>query len=156
MLEIRRRRFFSKGYIAEENGVVVAELSQSAWRARGEMMIDGKSFVIKKQGALKETFTLWDGDLPLVEVRQIGAFRSTFEFNSGGGSYRMRRKAWYSSSYLVERNSMVVGSVRPRGLFASGVIVELPTQLPLAARVFIGWIALVRQEAAAAAAVAGA
>ena len=41
---------------------------------------------------------------------------------------------------LVESEGSVVGSIHSRGPLLSGAIVDLPDALPLALRVFIGWI----------------
>ena len=152
MLELRKRSLFSNEYIAEENGVVVAELSQSFWRNRGEIRVEGVRMRLKKRGILRDTFTLLDDDVPLVSVEQSNVIGSKLVFNCEGRNFEICRKAWYSSTLLVKCEGEVVGSVRSRGMFSSGAIAELPTDLSIAIRVFIAWIAMVRWAAAAAAA----
>ena len=155
MLELKKRSLFSSEYVARENGVVVGELSRSKWRDQGEITVQGKSLKLKKRGALKDTFTLFDGDAAIVEVTQPSALRSKLAFQYDEKDFEIRDKAWYSSTMLVESGGSVVGSVSSRGPFSSGAIVALPDSLPLAAKVFIGWVAMVRWDSAAAAAAAG-
>ena len=152
MLELRKKGVFSNEYLAEENGTVVAELSRSSWRAQGEITVEGHRLKLKKHGALKDTFALYYGDAKVVEVTQPRALQSRLVFTHEGKDYEIRNKAWYSSTMIVESAGNVVGSVRPRGIFATGAVVELSDSLPLVLRVLIGWIAMVRWEEAAAAA----
>ncbi len=158
MLELRKKSLFSNEYVAEENGNVVAELSRSRWREQGEIKVHGRSLKLKKQGVLRDTFAVFDGDTVIVEVAQPSSLRSRLTFQFDGRDFEIRDKAWYSSTLLVKSGGSVVGSVRSRGLFFARTIVELPDSLPLALRVFIGWIAIVRwaEDEAAAAGAGGA
>ena len=96
-------------------------------------------------------FTLFDEDAAILQVKQPRVLRHKLEFQYDGGDFEIRDKAWYSSTVLVESRGSRVGNVRRRGVFSTGATVDLPDSLPLAVRVFIGWIAMVRWDAAAAA-----
>ena len=151
MIELKKRSLFSSEYVARDNGVVVGELSRSKWRDQGRFTVQGRDLKLKREGALKDTFTLFDGDAAILQVKQPRVLRHKLEFQYDGRDFAIRDKAWYSSTVLVESGGSLVGSVRKRGLFSTGATVDLPDSLPLAVRVFVGWIAMVRWDAAAAA-----
>lgn len=146
MLELRKKKFFSNEYVAEENGAVVAELNLSVWRSQGELTIQGRSLKLKKRGALRDTFELLDGDTALIEVAQPSAWRSRLRFRYEQRDFEIVDKAWYSSTLLLKAGESVVGSISSRGLFAEGAKVDLPDSLPLALRVFVGWIAMIHWD----------
>ena len=157
MLELCKKGFFSNDYVARDHGYVVAELDRATWRQRAEITIQGKKLRMEKHGSFKDTFILFEGDTALVEVKQPKAMHSRLEFRWEGRDYAIRDRKWYRSEVVVESGGAEIGSVRFRGLFASTVNVELPDTMPVALRVFIGWIVIVRHdEHAAAAAGAGA
>ena len=156
MIELRRNKPFSREYVAKENGTVVAELSRAIWRRRAEMNCQGHTLRLKRQGAAKSTYALRDGDATIAEVEKPSVLRSRLAFRYGGNDFEIVDKAWYSQKLLVKSGGSVVGSIRRRGVFASGALVDLPDDLPLALRVFVGWIGMVRWDDEASAAVAGA
>lgn len=156
MLELRKKNLFSNEYVAEENGIVVAELSRSRWREQGEITVQGRSLKLKKQGVLRDTFAVFDGDTAIVEVAQPSVWRSRLVFQFAGRGFEICDKAWYSSTLLVKSGGSVVGSIRSRSLFAAGALVDLPDSIPLGLRVFIGWLAMIRWDEAAAAGAAAA
>lgn len=101
-------------------------------------------------GDVIDTFGLFDGDAAVVEVTQPSGWRPRLVFHFDERDFEILQKAWYSSTLLVKSGGLVVGSIRPSGLFAAGANVDLPDSLPLALRVFIGWIAMIRWDEAAA------
>lgn len=152
MLKVRKKNFLSNDYVAEESGVVVAELRRSRWRAQAEIAVQGRSLRLQKHGVLRDTFAVLDGDIPIIEVTQPTLWRSRLTFKFDGTEFQIMGKAWYSSRLLVKSGGAVVGSIRTRGLFVAGANVDLPDNLPLAVRVFVGWIAMIRWDEGAAAA----
>ncbi|MBK6900631.1 MAG: hypothetical protein IPH09_15725 [bacterium] len=121
MLELRKKKFFSNEYVAEENGAVVAELNLSVWRSQGELTIQGRSLKLKKRGALRDTFELLDGDTALIEVAQPSAWRFRLRFRYEQRDFEIVDKAWYSSTPAPQggrvgcRQHQFEGSVRRRG-----------------------------------------
>lgn len=154
MLYLRRERWFSNDYVVEEDGTIVANLSRSAWRNRGEITVAGRRLQVKRRGAFRDTFALYDGNEALLEIVQPAALRSKLVFAYEGRSFDVGNRAWYSSTQIVEAGGQIVGCVRSRGLFSGGAVADLPDDLPLAVRVFIAWIALVRWDDEVATAVA--
>ncbi len=144
MLHLRKKSLFSNKYIAEEEGIAVAELSLSRWRSQAELTIQARGLKLTKQGILKDSFGLLDGNSVIVKVTQPSGWRPRFVFHFDERDFEIRHKAWYSSTLLVKSGESVVGSIHPRGLFATEANVDLPDSLPLALRVFIGWIAMIR------------
>lgn len=149
MLHLRKKSLFSNEYIAEEEGIAVAELSRSWWRTQAELTVQEQGLWLTKQGVLKGTFGLFDGDAAIVKVTQPSGWRPRLVFQFDEREFEIRQKAWYSSTLLVKSNGSVVGSIRPKGLFATEANVDLPARFPLAIRVFIGWIAMICWDEAA-------
>lgn len=146
MIELRKKGFFSSEYVAEENGDIVATLSRSMWRHQGSVIIQGKTLTLKKQGVLKDRFTLFEEDTPILEVTQPKAFRHRLEFQYNQSNFKIRDKTWYNTTLLVESEGSTVGSIKSKGLFSSRAIIDLSDNFPLTIRVFIGWIAMERWD----------
>ncbi len=147
MLQIRRAGLFSSDYIVKENGAVVATLSRSRWRDRGEIAIQGESLRVRRKGAIKNTYVLERDEVVLAEVKREGLFRSRFVFEHHGYRYTIRRKA-FSTVFKIKSNGHVAGTIKQKGFFFRGAVGELPEDWTLSIRVFVMWIALVRWKAA--------
>lgn len=146
MIELQNKGFFSKEYIALENGTVIAELSREIWRERAEMICQGRILKLKRHGTLKSTYILYDEDTTIFEVKTPSVMGSKFTFRYSGKDFELINKAWYSETLLVKSDDKVIGTITPKSLFSCNTLIELPDYLPLSLRVFIAWIGMVRWE----------
>lgn len=146
MLELQNKGFFSKEYVALENGIIIAELSREIWRAKAEMTCQGRMLKLKRYGKLKSTYLLYEGDTTIVEVKTSDIKSSKFTFRHSGKDYELVNKAWYSEILLVKSENEIIGTIIPKSLFSCNAIIELPDYLPLALKVFIAWVGMVHWE----------
>ena len=153
MLEIIIKSTFSNDFIAKENGVVVAKLDLANWSQTASVEIEGATYDFKKTGLLNDIYTLYYGGLKLLEVEQPSAWNSKLIFHLDQKEYVLDTKNWFSSAIKVEQDGNVSGDIHSTGLLTSTIVVDLPDTLPLSIRVFVGWIAILRSEEMAAAAI---
>ncbi len=153
MIELQPKNLLSGNYLAVERGVVIAELSPSLWRSRGEITVQGRRLKLEQSGAAG-ALALRDGDIVVATMTRPSAWRSKLVFQFGGGELEVVERAWYSSTRLVRSGGVVVGRIRARGFWAGGVVVELPEVVPVALRLLIGWV-VVSQDVAVALAAGG-
>ena len=148
MLELLKKGFFSRQYIAKENGAFVAEISISWNHKQSIITIQGRSLRVEKQKVDRYAFTLYDGETTLAEVRLnqnhcVGGLCVQYD----NQQFVLVNKSWWYPMLLVKSGESLVGDVQMRSIqlkrmFADGICVNLPNDLPLALRVFICWIFL--------------
>lgn len=151
MIEAVPKSWFSGDYRLRQPHGTVAELDVSAWREKAEFDIQGGHYQLYREGHPSRAFVLMRGSQLLARALKPSAFRSRFEVQVGGRTLELRPQGW-RSDFILYDGAVPVGSVRRAGAFSRRVIIDLPDDWPLAAQVFVFWLALLiwnRQQAAA-------
>lgn len=146
MLELRRKRLLSSAYVVEEEGKPVADLVRSRWRGRARLTTRGESFGMSKRGFLRLTYTLRQGETDLLQAQEANLLGSRLLFTYGSRHFQIHREAWFSSTLVVEADGSEIGNIKRRDFLAGGARIQLPDNLPLEVRAFLGWIAVVQWE----------
>jgi hypothetical protein len=146
MLELRRQGMVANVYAVKENGATVGVLTRSRWRARAEAVLSGRRMALAKRGFLRPTFTLCEGRTVIAKVEQPSALRSRLQLRIDGREAVMRNRRWYCTTFVVESGRSIIGGIRRKGWLHQVTLVDLPASVPLAQRVFLGWIAIVRWD----------
>ncbi|HEX2206805.1 MAG TPA: hypothetical protein VHG93_03930 [Longimicrobium sp.] len=152
MIEAVPTSWFSGDYLLQQPHGTVAELDVSAWREKAEFEVQGGRYRLSREGMRSGAFVLESQGQMLARAVKPSAFRARFEVQFAGRTYELRRGGWASSSFGVFAGHQQVGSVRRAGVFSRRAYIDLPDDWPLAAQVFIFWLALViwnRERAAA-------
>jgi hypothetical protein len=148
VIVIHRASFLSADYIAEENGVLVAKINRSRWRNGAELTVQERVMRLKRHGFITGTFTLYDADTPVFEVIQPGAWRasSRLMFTFENNEYEIvNNRSILATKMLIKSRGSVVGSIKTKGiLWSTGVKIDMPPSFPIALRVFLGWLAMIR------------
>ena len=150
MIEAVPTRWFSGDYRLQQPHGTVAELNVSAWREKAEFQIQGGRYRLDREGRPSRAFVLMRGGELLARAIKPSAFRSRFEVQFAGHAFELRPQGWRSDFVLYD-GTVQVGSVRRAGAFTRRAIIDLPEVWPLAAQVFVFWLALLiwnRQQAA--------
>ena len=148
MLELIRKTALSHDFIARENGLVVAEIDRATWSQNATVEIQGIAYQFKKTGVMNNVYTLSVGNLEIIEVEQASAWQSKLVFRLDEKEYVLDTKSWFSSDLKMEQDGKIIGDIHSASMLSSTLVVDLPETLPLAVRIFTGWIALLRIEAA--------
>jgi len=146
MTVLRNKGFFSKKYIAEENGTVIAELNRDMWHQRAEMKCLGRTLKLTCLNLVKSTYALCDGDTKIAEIKMSNIMGTKLSFQYLDNDFELVKKAWYSEILLLKSNDSVVGSIRPKDWFSCDAVIDLPNYLPLSLRIFIAWVGVIRWE----------
>jgi hypothetical protein len=151
VIEAVPTRWFSGDYRLQQPHGTVAELDISAWREKAEFDVEGGRYQLDREGRPTRAFVLMRGGELLARAIKPSAFRSRFEVQFAGRTFELRREGW-RSDFSLYAGTERIGSVRRAGAFTRRAIIELPDDWPLAAQVFVFWLALLiwnRQQAAA-------
>lgn len=152
MIEAVPRRWFSNDFLLQQAHGTVADLDVSNWREKGEFDVAGGHYRLYREGTASGAFVLEGSGGIVARAVKPSAFQARFELQVGHRSFTLRRLRWWRSDFVLFEGETQVGSVRRAGAFTRRTLVELPGDLPLAAQVFVFWLALViwtREQAAA-------
>jgi hypothetical protein len=152
MLEVRKVHCLSNRHVVSQDGTDVVELVRSRWRSRAEFTFQGRTFQLRKQGLFRSTYALMEKDSLLVEATRPSSWRSRLVFHADGRDFEIRNRSVFSSALVVKSGEALVGSIIPKGVLTTRLLVDLPDTLPMHLRVFMAWVALVLRDEAAAAA----
>lgn len=165
VIELRKKHPYSQNYVAVEDGHTVA-LLRRPWVGNPEITLEDKCFACNRGSKVDGVFRLMDGNVALVElakrriahredsdndgvvarlgkfVRRLIEFDLVFQFDSR--EFRIRNESLTSPTLLLfeGQEQSPIGDVISVGTFRSGVLITLPTRLPLWLRVFIGWVGI--------------
>ena len=144
--------WFSSDYRLQQPHGTVTEIDVSGWREKAEFEVHGGQYRLSREGLASGAFVLESDGKMLARAVKPSAFRARFQVQFGGRTFELRRGGW-SSNFGLFDGATQVGSIRRAGMFTRRAIIELPHDWPLAAQVFVFWLALViwnRDQAAAA------
>lgn len=159
VIELRKKHPFTRDYAAVEDGHTVAQLSRP-WGNNPKIILEDKRFTCNRGSKGRDdAFWLMDGDAALVEmvkrgiagredsdndggiarlgkfVRRLVEFEVAFQFDAQ--EFRIRMESITRQTLLVFEGESPIGGVRLTGTFRSGMLITLPTRIPLLLRVFV-------------------
>jgi hypothetical protein len=148
------KRWFSNDYRLQQAHGTVADLDVSGWKEAAEFDVAGGRYRLYRQRMASGAFVMDQGGNVVARAVKPSALQARFELQVGRRSFTLRRPRWWRSDFALLEGETQVGRVRRAGAFTRRTLVELPDDLPLAAQVFVFWLALViwTREAAAASA----
>jgi hypothetical protein len=154
VIEAVPKRWFSNDYRLLQPHGPVAELDVSGWKEAAEFDVAGGRYRLYRERMASGAFVLEGSGGIVARAVKPSALKARFEIQIGGRLFALRRPRWWRSDFALFEGQTQVGSVRRAGAFTRRTIIDLPHDLPLAAQVFVFWLALViwTREAAAASA----
>lgn len=162
MLQAITKGLFSNDYEIHRGGVKVALLDPSAWRERGEVEIEGKTYQLDREGLVGDFRLLDEMEHPLITATKPSALRSRFEVSYGERRYVLEKASFWSGGFAVReqipggtasgKDLRTVGTIAKEGVFSRRAVLDLPEDWPLPVQVFVFWLVVViwtRERAAA-------
>jgi hypothetical protein len=152
MLEAVPRGWFSNDYKVVQNGIQLVDFHRRWFRERGNITVEGTTYTIRREGGIG-AFVLESNGEVLVRARKPHAFTRTFEIDYNGTRYILRAQSAWRRTFVLQRGSEVIGSMRPKGTWSRNAVIDFPT-LPLHVAMFLAWLVIIlwqREEGAASA-----
>lgn len=153
MLEAVQKGILSGDFRLEREGEPIADLDVSTWGTRAGVRVDGVDYEMRREGLLSGDFVLEANGQTLARAEKPSALRSVFELSLGPRRYTMKKRSFFSSGFALLDGGRELGSLHRRGLLQRRVEIRLPDDWPVAAQVFVFWLAHIiwsREDAAAA------
>ena len=142
MLEATPKNWFSWNYTISDDSKKIADLDMSSWREKGELRIDGVSYVVRRKGFLSSTILLELNNTELAKASRSSVFRRSFSLEIEGKRYEIKRKSLLRRTIVLTNDLGAIGSVSPRSFLSRRTNVDLPENIDLPIRMFILWLAL--------------
>ena len=125
----------TSGFDLVGDDMLLATMEGSFWREGGSVRVGNDTWELRRQGW--STFRLVRNNLDEAVARAQGFFRSTFEIDHAGRTYRLARRSVWRRSYAVLEAGVEVGSIEPTSAWTNAAAVRLPDTMPLQLQVFI-------------------
>ena len=142
MLEAIPKSWFSWNFKISEDSKKIADLDMSSWREKGELRIDGVSYVVFRKGILSPTIVLEKNNAELAKATRSSIFRHSFLLVMEGKQYTLEKRSFFGRSIILKNDLGEIGSVSPRGFLSRRAHVDLPENIELPIRIFVIWLAL--------------
>ena len=142
MLEAVPKNWFSWNFKINEDSRKIADLDISSWREKGELRIDGASYVVFRRGILSPTIVLEQNNRELAKATRSSIFRHSFFLEMEGKQYTLEKRSFFSRTIVLKNDLGEIGSVSPRGFLSRRAEVDLPENMELPIRIFAIWLAL--------------
>lgn len=129
--------FGSRRWAIRRDGADIVELKMSLMREGAEFAIDRVPHEITRKGLMSAVHTLSRDGLPVAQARALGAFRTGFDVEHEGSTYRLTRPGLLARGFEVSRDGQRIGSIAPRKLLSNRSDIDLPDDVDLALQLFL-------------------
>jgi hypothetical protein len=153
MLEAVPTNIFANCIRLQQNNELVGEIAQSAWREKARLELQEGTYTLRREGFCTGDFLLERNDSVVARATKPSLFQCSFEVDLSTRHVTLRKQSIWSRRFAVFDGDKQVGSVYPLGMFTKRSGIDLPSDLTLADRTFLFWLAFLvwrRQNAAAA------
>ena len=142
MIEARPKRLFSWDYRLFEAGRPLTTLVTNTMRERARFELEGESYEIRRESGWG-AFVLTSATGEVCRAVKPSAFIRRFELTYEGVSYDWHAPSMLGRGFVLEDEQREVGTLAAEGLFSRAYVVDLPSTLPAAVRVFLVWLAVI-------------
>ena len=143
MLTAVPTRWFSWEFTVNDGPRTVATIDVSWWLEQGTLTVAGIEHRVYREGLLSGSFILEAAGSVVARATKPSAFRRAFAIDHGGRRYALQATAMLRRRMELLDGNRAIGSLSPQGVFTRRADVDLPTDLPLAVRVFVIWLAVI-------------
>lgn len=138
------RSIFSWDFDVVENGRTLCVIDQGFWGERASFQMEGRTYTLGRESGWGDFWVREGGAEGRIIVRatKTSVFRRRFDVVIDGVEFVLEPYSWFGWHYNLVGGGKAVGSIRRASFFRRGLVVDLPEQLPVAARVFLLWLVL--------------
>jgi hypothetical protein len=157
MLHATPRGLFTWGFTVHQGGDPVAEIDPSWLGESAEIRVGGQTYSAYRESMLAGTFVLQSGGRTVARARKVSAFVRAFDIDLAGRPLELMAASVWRREFGLFESGAQVGRISPVGWFGRRAVIDLPSDIPLPAQLFLFWLVLVLwRRAAGSAAAAGA
>ena len=154
MLRAVPKSWLSSDYRILENDTPIALINSSSWREAGELVIQGATCRVYREGLLSGAFVLeCDGSILARAVKPSAVYR-TFQVEHGEKKYTLEAESAWFRKFVLSEGGKPIGSVYPEHSLTRKAVVDLPEEIPLPVRIFMFWLVMILWKRASDAAAA--
>lgn len=147
MVQIRKTKVFSSRYAVTDSLGSVSEWTGRFGREGASAEIDGRRYVVRRDG--RKRFALEADGTELAAVERDGR---SWKLSTDGAEYGFAKRSAWRSTFELRSNGIAVGTVSRK---RRNVICELPDDVPATVQAFVGFVAMALWGREAAAVSAG-
>jgi hypothetical protein len=130
--------------VMDASGPVAHVVDRSWWSDKGELTVDGVTYIARREGIVSGAFVLESTGGVVMRAEKPSALRRSFIVEHAGRQYTLRAASAWRREFVLLDGSTRIGSISPEGIFTRRAAVDLPPTLPLTLRVFIVWLTVMR------------
>jgi len=137
------KRWYSWDFAVMRGDRTIAVLDLNSWRERADILIEGVTHRVFREGAFSGDFIIEREGHELARATKPSAFRHTFIVHYNGRDYTLRRQsAWRRTSVLME-GERVIGVISPESAWTRRADADLPSDWPVAIKAFVMWLVII-------------
>jgi hypothetical protein len=121
----------------------LAVLDLSAWRERADIMIDGGTHRVFREGAVSGDFIIERGGLKLARATKPSAFRNMFIVHYNGRDYTLRKRSVWGRTFELMDGERQIGSIERTSWWTRRAAADLPSDWPVPVKAFVIWLAII-------------
>jgi hypothetical protein len=143
MLQIEPTGWFSWEFTIVRSGRTLASLDISWWRDRGELVVDGATYAVVREGLVSSDFRLSTADgATVASATKPSILRRRFEVVHRGRTWTLEPRSAWGRAMTLLTNGRPVGDITPGGIWTRRATATLPEELSLPVQVFVVWLAV--------------
>jgi hypothetical protein len=142
MLTAIPRNWFSWDFTLVDEGHPLAEIGMSSWREKGTLTIANQTYRIFREGFFSGSFVLESSGAILARAAKPSAMTRRLIIDCNGSEFELKPVSAFTRKFQLLSRGAIVGTLSPRGFLSRRMNVELSPDLPLPARVFVVWLAV--------------
>ena len=113
-----------------------------AWvREAGEFDVAGSRYEIRRE-PMWGAFVLRSAGREIARATKA-TFSRSFSVSTEGAEYTLRAASAFQRKFVLERDGVKLGEIRPRSMFSRKCVVQLGSDLPLPLRIFLLWLVII-------------
>ncbi len=143
MLKVVPDGIFSRNFTVYNNGESVAIILPALMREKGELVFNGTSYRVYREGLLSGAFILEkEGTVISSAVKPDILFRS-YMVKAGEKVYALKAESVFGRRFLLFDEDRIIGSVQPENAFTRRGEIDLPDYIEPVVRIFMIWLVLI-------------
>jgi hypothetical protein len=136
------RNWFSWDFTLFDEGHSLAKIRMSSWREKGTLTIADQTYRVYREGLFSGSFILESRGTVLARAAKPSAMTRRLVVDCGGSEFELKPLSAFSRKFQLRSGGAIVGTLSPGGFLSRRMNVELSPDLPLPARVFVVWLAV--------------
>jgi hypothetical protein len=153
MLQAISNGIFFRSFQLEQENELMGEFDPSLWREKARLELEDGTYELYREGTYRGDILLEKNGKIVARAAKPSAFRGRFDVEVSNRQLVLRKPSIWRRRFGLFDGEEEIGAIQPLGLLRRRTNIDLPSDWPLAIRVFVFWLAFLtwkREDAAAA------